>query len=389
MRFTGGFVRNTDGRRDLSLIRASGSTARVLNLLMVAERHGESGEYAAKPLFHNRKLNRALILKHAVRKHERAMFDHPVSTTTKIVLPFAAQQLEVGGVSILMGEERWDKKLRAAVGGYADEAENEADFDLLNVLNALPSFDPFLLRERLRHAGREPARCYFEIAEADVARMRKFVSREISQLIELAFAGGMGNAGDMSSKLSEKLMTDETAKSLDPLRQTLRLSGDDYVEGVFAWKGFLYYRWVMQEFKPQLEEFRTQFAACRVSQATDAERRAMGEMRKRIMGHMALAMRRVDESLLKYDTAFKALAEGQPAAFRNFLLEAPSMFIPIGEAVGVVKHVHSFWRFRFPAGSMLSMDGDEAVEVFHEFQSTLDAVQFVRAETASAVAQAS
>lgn len=372
-----------DGRRDLSLIRASGSTARVLNLSMVAERHGEDADYLAKPLFKNRKLNRAIILKHAVRKHERNLFNRPRTTATKIIIPFAAQQLELGGVSILVGEERWDKLLREAAGNYDDNADFEADCDLLRILDSLPSFDPFLLRERLRHAGIEPARCYFEIAEADVGRMRAFVGREISQLIQLAFAGG-SNAMDMSSKLAEKLMTDETAKSLDPLRLTLRLSGDDYIEGVFAWKGFLYYRWVMEEFKPQLDQFRAQFGACRVSGASEIERKTLAESRRRIMAHMELAVRRVNESLRKYNDAFQALSDGQPGAFRTFLLEAPSMFIPIGEAVGVVKHIHSFWRFRFPPSAIMMMDGDEAVELFHEFQSTLDGIQFIREAAAPA-----
>jgi hypothetical protein len=134
----------------------------------------------------------------------------------------------------------------------------------------------------------------------------------------------------------------------------------------------------MEEFKPQLDEFRRQFGGCRVSGATDSERKLLAEARKRIMAHMELAVRKVEESLRKYNEAFQALSDGQAGAFRTFLLEAPSMFIPIGEAVGVVKHIHSFWRFRFPGASMMTMEGDEAVELFHEFQGTLDAIQFIR-----------
>lgn len=77
-------MRNTDGRRDLSLIRASGSTARVLNLALVFERFGETEEYAAKPLFRNRRLNRALILKHVVRPQERELFKRPTTSATKV-----------------------------------------------------------------------------------------------------------------------------------------------------------------------------------------------------------------------------------------------------------------------------------------------------------------
>lgn len=93
---------------------------------------------------------------------------------------------------------------------------------------------------------------------------------------------------------------------------------------------------------------------------------------------MALAIVRVDETLLQYGVAFAALAEGQPSAFRSFLLTAPSLFIPIGEAVGVIRHINSFWRFRFPDSATPMMEADEAIEVLHDFESTVQGVEFVK-----------
>jgi hypothetical protein len=49
-------------------------------------------------------------------------------------------------------------------------------------------------------------------------RMRAFVGKEIGQLVNLAFATGGRDAGDLSQRLADKLMTDETAQALDPLR---------------------------------------------------------------------------------------------------------------------------------------------------------------------------
>ena len=337
-----------DGRRDLSLIRASGSTARVLNLALTFERFGDTEDYKAKPLFRNPRLNRALILKHVVRPHERELFTRPTTSATKVILPYAATELELGGISFMVNEIRFEKLLRDAVGGYDEEAQFLADAELLRVMAALPSFDPFLMRERLRHLGVDPARAYFDIAEADVARMRAFVGREITQLVSLAFATGGVDAGGFSQRLADKLMTDETAKTLDPLRETLRLSGEEYIEGVFAWKGFLYYKWLMDEIRPGLALFKPRFAGLRISGATSDERQDLANSRRDILDKMRVALENVDKTLLEYGTAFAALAEGQPQAFRAFLLKAPSLFIPIGEAVGVIRHIDSFWRFRFP-----------------------------------------
>ena len=371
-------MRQKDGRRDLSLIRASGSTARVLNLCLAFERFGDTDDYKNKPLFKNPRLNRALILKHVVRPHERELFTRPTTTATKVILPYAAEALELGGVSFMINEIRFERLLKDAVGGYTTDADVIADAELLRVLAALPSFDPFLLRERLRVIGIDPARSYFDIAEADIARMRAFVGKEIAQLVSLAFATGGVDAGGLSQRLADKLMTDETAKTLDPLRETLRLSGEEYIEGVFAWKGFLYYKWLMDEIRPGLAEFKPRFAGLRISQASADERRDLAETRRDILIKMELALGRVDETLLEYGVAFAALAEGQPSAFRTFLLKAPSLFIPIGEAVGVIRHINSFWRFRFPDGATPMMEADEAIEVLHDFETTIEGVDFVK-----------
>jgi hypothetical protein len=110
------------------------------------------------------------------------------------------------------------------------------------------------------------------------------------------------------------------------------------------------------------------------------ERQQLAESRRDILNKMTLALERVDETLLEYGVAFAALADGQPSAFRNFLLKAPSLFIPIGEAVGVIRHIDSFWRFRFPESTMPMMEADEAIEVLHDFEATIAGVEFVKVQ---------
>ena len=206
------------------------------------------------------------------------------------------------------------------------------------------------MRERLRRSNITPARCYFDGTDADLMRMRKFVTGEIAQLVELAFASQGAAARNLAAKLADKLMTDETAGSLEPRRQTLRMTGDEYREGVFAWKGFLYYKWMVGEFAPRLADLARQILAARILRATNDERAQLATSRQRIVDHLGRTSAHVQAALDEYDTAYIDLANGRPNAFRDFLLRAPAMFLVIGEAVGVIKQVESFWRFRFPNG---------------------------------------
>lgn len=364
----------SNDRRDLSMIRQSGSTARVLNLADVADRHGETPEYLERPLFKNRRLNRAVIIKHTVRPHERALFGRRRSTATKVVLPFAAGDLRIGGASFFAGQHDIHRVMTDAVGGYSDSLMLAADLELLSVLDSLPSFDPFLMRERLRKSGIAPARCYFDVSDADLARMRVFVTGEIAQLVELAFASEGAAARDLAAKLADKLMTDETAHSLEPLRRTLNMSGEEYREGVFAWKGFLYYKWLVGEFAPKLAALAREILSARVLRSTAEERAQLSRTRQQIVDHLGRTSASVQQALEEYNNAYIDLANGRANAFRDFLIRAPAMFLVIGEAVGVIKHVESFWRFRFPSGSTPMMEADEAFEVFLEFETTLGGV---------------
>lgn len=364
----------TSDRRDLSMIRESGSTTRVLNLAFIAERHGDTPEHADKPLFRNKRLNRAVIIKHTVRAHERALFAKPVSRATKVVLPFAAGDLRLGGASFFVGQSDLERLMRETLGGYADNNILAADMYLLGVLDALPSFDPFLMREKLRREGLSPARCYFDVTDADLSRMRRFVTAEIAQLVELAFASEGAAARELAAKLADKLMTDETAQSLEPLRKTLNMSGEEYREGVFAWKGFLYYKWLVGEFAPRLATLAREILSARLQRCTSEERAQLSTSRQNIVDHLGRTSRNVQEALDHYNAAYIDLANGRANAFRDFLLRAPAMFLVIGEAVGVVKHVESFWRFRFPTGTIQLLEADEAFEVFLEFEATLGGV---------------
>ena len=63
------------------------------------------------------------------------------------------------------------------------------------------------------------------------------------------------------------------------------------------------------------------------------------------------------------------MARHSPKTFRDFLLSAPYMFVELGEKMGVISHIVSFWRYRFPAGVQPKIDAEELTAVFTDFCS--------------------
>ncbi|HEX7761389.1 MAG TPA: hypothetical protein VF459_17925 [Caulobacteraceae bacterium] len=355
--------------RNLANLQQTASTARVLNLLRVAQRSGQETEHGQQPFFRHPQLNRAIILKHRLRRNEREAFGDGRQTATKIVIPIDAADLKLGGRSVFVDQLNYDAVMRASLGErWVTFSE---DREMLEIIDALPSLDPFLLREHLKRHGRSPARCYFEVSDADLARMHRYVEGEIKQLIDLCFAGGAGRAG-AGPKLVRKILSITVDEDTEPLRLTLRLEKNEYQEGVFCWKGFLYYKWTIAESLKGAEEVAAAIVALRPSGAAEADIKAYLQKSRESLSRSVLVVRDAAcETLRVYDNAFASLLQGQPQAFREFLLSAPSMFSDLGERLGAVNHIVSFWKFRFPFGRPAFVTAEELAEIFMDFEDSL------------------
>src|SRR5215471_7291541 len=228
------------------------STSRVLNLYRIAADNADNPDFHEKPLFLSPVINKSFLLKHRIRADESYLFDSPRTVATKLLIPFDMTDLRAGGRSLLVDQRGYIDMLREA-GGYSAE-KLERDTLVLRLLNAVPSLDPFLLREHLRNNQIEVAACYCGISAGDQEQMHDFVSQEMSQLVALAGGGSLGQPGNgqSSNRLVSAMLSTQIDEKLEPLRQTLGLTGDNFREGVFSWRGFLYYKWSMGKFWPDV-----------------------------------------------------------------------------------------------------------------------------------------
>ena len=358
--------------RSLAGLERTASTSRVLNLAAVATQNAGDPEYEASPFFKAAALNGAVIIKHRVRADEQYAFETARRISTKVIIPFERTDLGLGGRSLFVGQRGWQELLNQLRGTAEEEGR---DMALLEALDELPSLDPFLLREHLKRRDFKIASCYFAISAADLDRMQRFVSGEISKLVDLAYGGGgKGGAPNANiSKLVSLLLSGEVDGRLEPLRLTLGLEGENFREGIFSWKGFLYYKWVLNSLWPELKEVISELTAIKVVGPRDAEMLyQVKDVGARVNQAILGQVRKVRVTLQVYDDAFAELTQaGNPVAFRNFLLKSPEMFITLGERTGMVSHIASFWRYRFPKGRPLKVELDELFDILQDFHQGL------------------
>ena len=353
--------------RNLAHLRRSASTARVLNLLKVYNDHGRDPEWAAKPIFQTPALNRALIIKHRLRRDEFDAFHLRRQIATKVVIPIDAEDLKTGGRFVFVDQRNFERLMQETFGLEA----SHQDLNTLRLMDALPSLDPFLLREQLRRGGVEPAHCYFSISEADLEMMLAFVEDEIRPLVTLSLGTDIESVGS-TRRLAAKILSSEPGDRMEALRQTLNLHPDEYQEGVFCWKGFLYYKWVLRSLVADIASVADAVTTVKPIGKLDRSSREYLDRGRRVLHERIMATcEEVDRTLRIYDDAYADLTiNGKPSAFRDFLLRAPRLFTRLGEQLGAVQHVISFWRFRFNPGAA-PVSVEELIDVFMDFETGL------------------
>jgi hypothetical protein len=343
------------------------STSRVLNLRQIARACANDPEHGAKPLFLSPVINTAFVLKQRIRPDETYLFPSTRSAGTKLIVPVDLSDLRAGGRSIFIDQRGFVEALRES-GHYNDE-KLERDITVLRLLNSIPSLDPFLLREHLRANGIDVASCYFAISEGDQERMHQFVASELSQLVQLA-SGGSDDDGS-TGRMVTTMLSGQVNEKLEPLRLTLGLSNPDFREGAFGWRGLLYYKWAMQRFWPDVMGILREIKAILPHGAISSQQAAdLTALKRRIIELVRDNNQHVSKVLDVYDESFAGLvASGTPKTFRDFLLSAPYMFLELGEKMGAISHIVSFWRYRFPKNKPVLIDSEELGTIFQDFTS--------------------
>lgn len=355
--------------RNLANLQAFGSTSRVLNLLAVWRRHGQTEEWRDKPLFQTPALNRGLIIKHRLRRDEVDLFHTWRQSATKVILPIDLEDLRLGGRFIFIGQRNFDRALREYFGVSVDDR----DLETLRLIDQLPSLDPFLLREQVKRGGLDVARCYFELTEGDMKRMFGFVESQIAPLVAMSMkAEASPGQARATANLVSKILSNNDGAAMQPLGDTLQLAPEQYAEGVFCWKGFLYYKWSAATVLKEARAVADAIATMQPAGPLDTESRIYIERGRQVLRRKILTTcETAIEALKVYDRAYASLTQdGRPTAFREFLLDAPRMFTRLGEQVGAVRHIVSFWNFRFAPGAP-RVSVEELIDIFMDFETSL------------------
>ncbi len=159
---------------------------------------------------------------------------------------------------------------------------------------------------------------------------------------------------------------------MEGLGEVLRLNPAEYEEGIFCWKGFLYFKWTLGSVGQQLVNVMSRVASIQPVGPLDTESRAyIDRGRELVRKLIKQTWAEARQTMQVYDKAYVGLTENDnPLIFRDFLLKAPSLFARLGEQLGAIQHVISFWNFRF--GPKSEPPGvSELIDILSDYETSL------------------
>jgi hypothetical protein len=356
------------GVQSLRSIGARSSSARVLDLHSLAVEQMDDEEHRHRPMFLHPVLNRTIIVKHHPRPGEFEYSPDRGAIVTKVIFPFDPNDLDLGGQFLLVDDpELPDKLIR-----QLDYSEVDPDRDLmvLQLLDKLPTLDPFLLNEALSANKIDVAPCYFRLSAADKAQMSDFVAAQVEKLISICF--GELATGGKSKRLSELILSADDGPELEPLRLAMRMGEDQFSQAMFVWKAVLYYRWRSRTLWPEVKATRRSIAGVETTRFdADSARFARGAILEleKLLGDCE---RRIAEMFKIYENVFEALTETKtPEPFRRFLMDGPRLFARLGERMGRLEQLVSFWQHQFPGGRTRHLSPEAIVDGLRNLMSAL------------------
>jgi hypothetical protein len=339
-----------NGVQSLRSITARSSSARVLDLHSLARDAAVDPEHRALPMFSHPVLNRTLVVKHHPRPGEFEFGVDRGAIVTKVIFPFDPDDLDLGGQFLLVDDPELVEQMERHLD-YRD-ADIDRDVIVLKLLDRLPTLDPFLLYEALSTNKIEVAPCYFRLSPMDKAEMLEFVARQVETLIGLCL-GGVAVSDAKAKRLSELILSEGDSPELAPLRLAMRMESPQFAQAMFCWKAVLYYRWRSRALAPEMRLTRRSIASVEIARfdldTAPYVRRSLLELEKMI----GECERSIAAMFQIYDQVFEALTEQKsPEPFRNFLVDGPRMFSHLGERMGRLEQLTSYWQHQFPGRSV-------------------------------------
>ena len=357
------------GVRDLHDMLCKAESSRVLNLSRIWEIWKDCDPYFEFPLFENRSLNRAVIVKQAVSPSENFHMRSGKTRATKLLFPLDRADYSLGGLYVFVGQRNFVSELSHHCAG--GQPLSERDERVLHMLDELPTLDPFLLYALLKSSDIHVSEVYFQLSESDKVEIQREMVGEFTPLVTLCFPNRGADDGKIQAFI-EKILNFAEGAELKALRESFKLGPEEFAMAMFAWRGIIYYKWRSRYLRGKLDEVIQRLSRIRISEQSGVSARLLQLSRTKIIRMANEAGDMVQKTVNRYDGVFENFVQGgQVERFRQFLKAAPSLFMNCGQSIAIMEHIMNFFDRKAASGKTSALDSSNFAKTLAELEVEL------------------
>lgn len=338
-----------DNAKEKFLATLNFSTSRVYATLLFTRSLNAAVEQEAREppqfLFSNARLNRCFVVKETTTRVSD--FSLGNYTETKIVIPYNVDQLGDGGISYLPKMRGGWRALQDAglLSEQHDDPRRKRDQAILDAFCSIPSYAPFLVKDRLQSKGIEADEAYFAITPQEYEAVRAFINQRFDKMVQTLIPPNAPDRAGRVEKLVHKLWFLDDMESLADIARAFSIPKEKTFEVFYGWKGISYFEYEYARIKQRLMDLVTWLAGESepVDYVPKENRKDYDADRDAVAKGMVYATRIIHTLLQQYNDSFDKLFVHQTgsADFVNFLITANEKFWQLGENISKIEHALS------------------------------------------------
>ncbi|MEL3889472.1 hypothetical protein V6B08_04325 [Ferrovibrio sp. MS7] len=341
-----------DNAKEKFLSTLNSSTSRVYATLLFTRgletaQQPQPGAEAGPPqlLFANARLNRCFVVKETTTRVSD--FSLGNYTETKIVIPYNPDQLGDGAVSYMPKMRGGWRALQDAglLSETHDDPRRIRDQAIIDAFCSIPSYAPFLVKDRLQSKGIQADDAYFAITPQEYEAVRAFINQRFDKMVQTLIPPNAPDRDGRVEKLTHKLWFLDDLDALQDIARAFSIPKDRTFEVFYGWKGISYFEYEYARIKQRLMDLVTWLAS--ESEPVDYVpkdlRKDFDADRDGVAKGMVYATRIIHSLLKQYNDSFDKLFVHQTgsADFVEFLITANEKFWQLGENISKIEHALS------------------------------------------------
>lgn len=307
----------------------------------------DAGE--ARFLFLTRELNNVILVKEARPSRKNSLYNYDKSIGTKLYFPYNTSRIYDGGKSAFIDDPQIRRILKHHAGLNSDEhnEDSERDLNLINLLEELPSLDPFLVKDKLEIGGISADEIYFEISESEWKAIQAHVAEKLKPIVAFAFPGAKDQEKGRAQQLLKKLWNTKDIEALMPIMDAFNLPREEARKIFSAWKGIMYYDY---EYNRSLPKWRENIEwmqhNAKPTDTVDSQRRIMlHELLTTVRSHYKESWQELQDVFDAYEDAYEKLfiLREESTPFIEFMRNAVKTYWMLGSRISAINHCSIVW----------------------------------------------